>query len=162
METNGWVYCDQGHEHWGRAGAAGLFLTAMVDGELSVLLQHRSAGVDCGNTWGIVGGALDLDESPVAGALREFGEEVDGLGEIMVYDTFTDDHGGWGYTTVVAETTVFDATVSEGDSKWETGAAGFAWVPVAHLNTVRLHPHFAASLSEVTALLRPTRVLVSA
>jgi 8-oxo-dGTP pyrophosphatase MutT (NUDIX family) len=39
------------------------------------VLQHRSANVHQGNTWGLMGGAIERGEDPAAAALREAHEE---------------------------------------------------------------------------------------
>ena len=68
---DGWAAGPSGIRVWGKFGAAGLFLVAGRE----VLLQHRSAWTNHGNTWGIPGGARDLQESPTQAALRETHEE---------------------------------------------------------------------------------------
>jgi prephenate dehydrogenase/8-oxo-dGTP pyrophosphatase MutT (NUDIX family) len=101
---DGWVKCDCGREHWGKNGAAGIFLVKQKDGEVSeVLLQHRALWSAEGGTWGTPGGAIDLNETPRDGAIREAWEEagveadkIDVLGEI------TRDHGPWKFTNVLA------------------------------------------------------------
>ena len=67
LDGNGWVDCGCGARHWGRHGAAGLFL--VVDEH--VLLQLRPKWAHEGGTWAIPGGARDSHESVVATALRE-------------------------------------------------------------------------------------------
>jgi len=57
-----YVYCSCGRRHWGLHGAAGLLLT---DRDRSgVVLQRRSALVHHGNTWALIGGALERGETP--------------------------------------------------------------------------------------------------
>ena len=100
-DGNGWVRCALGHRHWGRFGAAGLLLT---DG-VHVLLQHRAPWTHEGDTWALPGGARDSHEDAVAAALREAGEETD-LDRRLVERrsaSWVDDHGGWSYTTVLAQ-----------------------------------------------------------
>ena len=70
-DGDGWVHCAQGHDHWGRFGAAGLLL--WHDG--SVLLQHRSRWSHHGGTWGVMGGARNRGESAADAAQREADEE---------------------------------------------------------------------------------------
>src|SRR4051794_18576558 len=69
-----YVDCSCGHRHWGTHGAAGLLLTD--PDRTGVVLQHRSAAVHQGDTWSVMGGALDAGESPVDAALREAHEEA--------------------------------------------------------------------------------------
>jgi NUDIX domain-containing protein/rifampin ADP-ribosyltransferase len=66
-----YVDCEQGHEHWGALGAAGL----LVRHDGKYLLQKRSPYVQHPNTWSTPGGALQHGESPEKGAVREAGEE---------------------------------------------------------------------------------------
>ena len=72
LDGNGWVDCGCGARHWGRHGAAGLFL--VVDEH--VLLQLRPKWAHEGGSWAIPGGARDSHESVVATALREAQEEA--------------------------------------------------------------------------------------
>jgi prephenate dehydrogenase/8-oxo-dGTP pyrophosphatase MutT (NUDIX family) len=103
-KADGWVKCTCGREHWGKSGAAGLFMVRTdAAGEISeLLLQHRAFWSAGGGTWGTLGGALDEGESAVEGALREANEEggvdpnkVEVLGEVVR------DHQVWKYTTVI-------------------------------------------------------------
>lgn len=120
------------HSHWGRYGAAGLFLTTPERGR--VLLQLRSAHVLSPGVWALPGGALDRGESPEEAALREAGEEA-GLdpGAISVVDRVAGlRHPRWSYTYVLAVTA--DETLPRHES-WE--ADGHRWfdlddVPVLH------------------------------
>lgn len=62
--------------HWGAYGAAGVLLVrrdTRPDGtpRTRVLLQHRGWETDHGGTWALPGGALDLAETAVDGAIRE-------------------------------------------------------------------------------------------
>jgi len=109
---DGWVECSQGHRHWGLHGAAGLLLgrrtAAAGDGSRgvvdAVVLQHRALWSDQGGTWGFPGGALAPGESAENGALREAAEEA-GVPPVAVrlLTSVVLDHGGWTYTTVLAE-----------------------------------------------------------
>ncbi len=94
-----------GHTHWGRVGAAGLLVIHTdTDGTTRHLLQHRARIVQKALTWGIPGGALNYGESPMDGALREAGEEMQPeLAYLTHRFTFVDDHDGWSYHTVVMD-----------------------------------------------------------
>ena len=62
---------------WGIYGAAGVvFVFSTADEHSRVMLQKRSAFAHEGGTWSCAGGALDLGETPIEGALREASEEV--------------------------------------------------------------------------------------
>ncbi len=99
-DGDGWVRCAQGHRHWGRFGAAGLFIA----GERGTVLQHRAPWTHEGGTWGMPGGARDSHEDAVTTALREAHEEADlDPAAVAPLGWWLDDHGGWSYTTVVAQ-----------------------------------------------------------
>lgn len=134
-DGDGWVLCDQGHRHWGRFGAAGLLLT---DGP-RVVLQHRAERTHEGNTWGVPGGARDSHEDPVETALREAAEEADlAADSIDPIATVADEHGGWGYTTVVA---VARAPVEPRAANWESQE--IRWWDKTRVDQLALHPGFA-------------------
>src|SRR3954447_26082801 len=100
---DGWAWCERGHRHWGRHGAAGLLLHAIdAAGEISVLLQHRALWSHHGGSWGLPGGARQSATETVGeAALRETTEEVViDLTGLAVNDVYLDDHGGWSYATV--------------------------------------------------------------
>jgi 8-oxo-dGTP diphosphatase len=147
-DGNGWVQCARGHRHWGRHGAAGLLLHAVDDvGAVRVLLQHRAAWSHHGDTWGLPGGARDSHEDVIAAALREAGEETAlAAGALRVRHTFVDDHGGWSYTTVHADTPVPLATALNQESE------ALVWVPVDEVASLPLHPGFAATWPAVRAV----------
>ena len=153
-DGDGWVECDQGHRHWGVHGAAGLLLHAVDDdGVARVLLQHRAAWSHHGDTWGLPGGARDSHEDEVATALREAVEET-GLSasEVRPRHRYVDDHGGWSYTTVIADVPSPLPTVPNGES------TALEWVPVEVVGDMPLHPGFAQTWPSVRA--RPTVILV--
>jgi len=143
MNADGWTRCAQGHRHWGLVGAAGLLVVHDGGGDRRFLMQHRSAQVHHGDTWAIPGGALAYGESVEQGALREAAEELadlpDGLAHIT---TFTDDHGGWAYGTVVVRSEIAFAALEHG---WETGPEGFAWLTADQIAGTALHAGFAAT-----------------
>jgi 8-oxo-dGTP pyrophosphatase MutT (NUDIX family) len=149
--TDGWAYCDRGHRHWGRAGAAGLLLHRAGAEGTELLLQHRAWWSHHGGTWGTPGGALHAGEPPELGALREVREEL-GLtaGDLVLGAHSVDDHGGWAYTTVLARPArpieIADLVL---DGESETAA----WWPLDALHEVALHPGLAGSLTRLKALL---------
>lgn len=150
--ADGYVTCELGHAHWGKAGAAGLLLHTMGEnGETLVLLQHRSPEVHLGDCWGVPGGALDWDESVEAAAIRETAEELVSFpaATVQSHHVHVVDHGGWSYSTVVASVEHFEP---EG-SGWETGEHGWRWVPLHEVADLDLHPGFASSLPALTEAL---------
>jgi 8-oxo-dGTP pyrophosphatase MutT (NUDIX family) len=152
-DGNGWVRCELGHRHWGRFGAAGL-LAYVASGP--VLLQQRTWWSHHGGTWGLPGGARDSHESALAAALREAHEEC-GVppGAVGQRAVFTDDHGGWSYTTVLAEADEPFAVRSDYDESDEV-----AWVPSGSVSALALHPGLAAHWAELAAELSPVTIIV--
>lgn len=137
-----YVTCDQGHTHWGSAGAAGLLIRHTDDqGTRRYLLQHRSPWVQHGNTWSTPGGALHHGESPEAGAMREGEEEMGDLPGLTHAATHTDDHGGWKYHTVVMDAP--ERFTPGGDEGFEH--ADSRWVTPEEMKDLPLHPGFKAS-----------------
>jgi 8-oxo-dGTP pyrophosphatase MutT (NUDIX family) len=149
--TDGWTTCAHGHRHWGRAGAAGLLLHRDGADGLEVLLQHRAEWSHHGGTWGTPGGALHAGESADEGALREAQEELGLLRDDVVLGARSvDDHGGWSYTTVLARPA---RSIEPADLRLDGESTGVAWVPLAGLEEVDLHPGLASSLSRLRPLL---------
>jgi 8-oxo-dGTP pyrophosphatase MutT (NUDIX family) len=150
--TDGWTTCDLGHRHWGIAGAAGLLLHRDGVNGLEVLLQHRAEWSHHGGTWGTPGGALHHGETVHDGALREVREEL-GLhpDDVVLGALWVDDHGGWSYTTVLARPA---RPIDVGDLHLDGESDGAAWLPLAGLDEVDLHPGLAAALSRLRPLLR--------
>ena len=103
---DGWVNCACGKRHWGLNGAAGVLLArrdARTGSPVSVLLQHRARWSAEGGTWGVPGGAISDGENPLEGGLREGYEEANIRPEdIQVVGSYLEDHGPWGYTTILA------------------------------------------------------------
>ncbi|BDZ66186.1 NUDIX domain-containing protein [Agromyces mangrovi Wang et al. 2018] len=133
-----WVYGPDGTRFWGRYGAAGLLLHDPARG---VLLQHRAEWSHHGGTWGIPGGARHEGEGPVDAAVREAGEEAGVPGaSVRVRFTSVVDLGFWSYTTVVAEATrPVEPVIGDAES------LELAWVPVDRVDSLALHPAFAAA-----------------
>jgi 8-oxo-dGTP diphosphatase len=157
-DGNGWTRCGRGHRHWGRHGAAGLLLAANDDGRPAVLLQQRSWWGSYGGSWGPPGGARDSHESVVRAALREAIEEcaIDPR-SVRVHGVLSDDHGGWTYQTVLANTAVplAAAAVSEETSE-------VAWVRVGDVERLPLHPGFAGQWAALRTALAPLTIVVDA
>lgn len=152
-DGNGWVRCELGHRHWGRFGAAGLL--AYVTGG-PVLLQQRTWWSHHGGTWGLPGGARDSHESALAAALREAHEECGVPPEaVRQRAVFTDDHGGWSYTSVLAEADQPFAVRADDDETDEV-----AWVPPDRVRALDLHPGLAAHWTELAAQLSPVTMIV--
>lgn len=139
-DGNGWVYCACGARHWGKHGAAGLFLT--VDGH--VLLQLRPGWAHQGGTWAIPGGARDSHEDVVTAALREAREEaaVDPA-VIDVLGVHRLQHPDWRYDTVLAVAGSRPPVSAHAES------VRLAWVPIEELDAWDLHPGFATSLPDL-------------
>jgi 8-oxo-dGTP pyrophosphatase MutT (NUDIX family) len=149
--TDGWTTCALGHRHWGRAGAAGLLLHRDGADGTEVLLQHRARWSHHGGTWGTPGGALHEGEPAHVGALREVHEELGLTPEDLVLgECSVDDHGGWAYTTVLARPS---RPIDAADLRLDGESDGAAWLPLAALDEVELHPGLAASLSRLRPLL---------
>jgi 8-oxo-dGTP pyrophosphatase MutT (NUDIX family) len=153
--TDGWTTCAQGHRHWGRAGAAGLLLHRAGVAGPELLLQHRAWWSHHGGTWGTPGGALHYGETADDGALREVREEL-GLtaDDVVLGARSVDDHGGWSYTTVLARPA---RPIEAADLTLDGESTGVAWLPLAGLDEVDLHPGLAASLSRLRPLLEDAR-----
>lgn len=140
------MVAETGEKYWGRFGAAGVLA---VDPQRGVLLQHRVGWSHHGGTWGIPGGALHQDESPLEGALREAQEEA-GIPDGAVHARFARvlDLGIWSYTTVVADVLApFDPVISDPES------LALEWVPVDEVDQRPLHPGFAAAWPLLRSLL---------
>jgi 8-oxo-dGTP diphosphatase len=153
-DGNGWVRCELGHRHWGRYGAAGLL--AHVAGGGPVLLQQRTWWSHHGGTWGLPGGARDSHESVLAAALREAAEECGVPPErVRPRGIFTDDHGGWSYTTVLAAAARPFAVESDYEETEEV-----AWVALAEVTRLNLHPGFAEHWPELREYLEPLTIIV--
>ena len=142
-----WVFGPNGEKFWGRYGAAGLLVWHR---EAGILLQHRVEWSHFGGTWGMPGGARKEGEEAVAGALREAKEEA-GVPASLVTVLFTSvfDLGYWSYTTVVVEAAErFEPVIGDAES------VALRWVPLDEVESLPLHPGFAASWAELRSRLR--------
>jgi len=149
--TDGWVSCSLGHRHWGLLGAAGLLVHRDGADGPELLLQHRATWSHHGGTWGTPGGALHAGESAEHGALREVREELGLLADDLVLGAHSvDDHGGWSYTTVLARPL---RSIEPADLRLDGESDGVAWVPLADLAEVELHPGLQASLPRLRPLI---------
>ena len=133
-----WVAGPNGQKYWGRFGAAGLLVWHR---DALVLLQHRAIWSHHGGTWGIPGGARKLNETAMDAAFREASEEagVPRALQTVLFDAVVDLEF-WSYTTVVVESSELFTPVM-GDAESEA----LAWVEVAGVDGLDLHPGFAAS-----------------
>ncbi len=105
---------------------AGALILASSTGKL--LVSHRSAKVHQPNTWGIWGGGLNKDETPIAGANREVIEE---LGVITLLETiplyvFHDSNSGFKYFNFLFVVEKEFSPSPLPGSEWET--KGHKWV----------------------------------
>lgn len=143
-EGDAWVYRENGERYWGKFGSAGLVAWSEARG---ILMQHRVEWSHFGNTWGIPGGARLRGESAYTAALREAHEEAAvPTDAIKVRFTWILDLGDWSYTTLVGDVTRdFKALINDPESKQ------LAWVPVAEVASLELHPRFAESWPEIRA-----------
>lgn len=142
---DGFVTVADGGVRWGRYGAAGILARHVDrDGTSWFFLARRSAMCHRGGTWAIPGGALDDGEPPLAGALREFAEEIGPLPEPYTVSTVhQDDHGGWSYWTILVD--VPERFAVPRPCSWETDEA--RWIAGHELGGLQLFDAFAATLA---------------
>lgn len=156
---NGWVTCEQGHQHWGLFGAAGVLAYAPDPEDQAgslVLLQHRARWSHQGGTWALPGGAMDSDETPAEAALREADEECMLDPKLVVpRGMYSQEHGGWAYHTILAQAAEPFRVYSD---SYETDEA--LWLPPARVDGLNLHPGFAASWPVLREALSPLTIFV--
>jgi 8-oxo-dGTP pyrophosphatase MutT (NUDIX family) len=146
---DGFVTLADGSMRWGKYGAAGVLVRHIGPDGTWYFLARRSMHCHRGGTWAIPGGALDLGEAPVEGALREFDEEIGHLLDTFeLGQTHQDDHGGWSYWTVIIDVPHrFDPPASLG---WETAEA--RWVADHELSELELFDAFSSTLTHLGLL----------
>lgn len=147
---DGWVRLDDGRRFWGLGGAAGVLVVSPTG---SVLLQHRVAWSHFGDTWGVPGGARNLGESAIDGALREAREET-GIDTAVLRPRFEVllDLGQWTYSTIIADAPAeLPVEVSDLES------TALAWVPADDVVARPLHPGFAAAWPDLRERLAAPR-----
>ncbi|MEU0567657.1 NUDIX domain-containing protein [Nonomuraea sp. NPDC005983] len=151
-DGDGWAQCSRGHRHWGLHGASGLLAVHHDEqGVPHVLMQKRSWWSHHGGTWGLPGGALDSHEDAVAGALREAYEEAALSGDVLrVKGVYLDDHGGWAFETVIAESPELLAVAPANSESTE-----LRWLPLAQVASRKLHPGFAETWATIQPTLAP-------
>ncbi|MFC5821088.1 NUDIX hydrolase [Nonomuraea harbinensis] len=156
-DGDGWTECGRGHRHWGLHGASGLL--AVHHDELGVphvLMQKRSAWSHHGGTWGLPGGARDSHEDAVASALREAREEAAVAGDLLrVQGVYRDDHGGWAFETVIAESAERLAAVCANGESDE-----LRWLPLGEVAARELHPGFAETWGTVSGAISPETLVL--
>jgi 8-oxo-dGTP pyrophosphatase MutT (NUDIX family) len=132
--------CSDGHVRWGIYGAAGVVFVVR-ETPARVMLQERSPMAHEGGTWSCAGGAIDLGETPLAGALREASEEIGDIpdGSHVIGEYVFAPADDWTYTTVVVEVPHrFGASMN-----FET--ADVDWFTVDDVDRLALHAGFAAA-----------------
>jgi 8-oxo-dGTP diphosphatase len=102
-----------------------------------------------GDTWGIPGGARDSHESIIDGAMREAVEET-GINpeDLQAVHTFTDDHNGWSYSTVIALANEKLEGHELNDESHEV-----RWVKFDDVTRLPLHPSFAKTWPQVRTII---------
>ncbi len=161
-DGDGWVVSDTGQAFWGLHGAAGLLLRApQPDGTAAVLLQHRAPWSHQGGTWALPGGARDSHETAEQAAVREAHEEAGLDAELLTVRTtvvtkeISSAHGGWTYTTVIADATELLATTPNRES------SELRWVALDDVDAMPLHPGFAASWQVLRRVVESIPLLVN-
>jgi 8-oxo-dGTP diphosphatase len=144
---DGFIQLADGSHRWGRFGAAGVLARHRRGGDPTrYFIARRSEFTHRGGTWSIPGGALHEGEEPLAGALREFAEEVGiPITDHLVAGAYEDDHGGWSYWTLVLDVPErFDAAGTLG---WET--AEVRWSTAGEIAQLDLFDAFRTTLERL-------------
>jgi ADP-ribose pyrophosphatase YjhB (NUDIX family) len=106
-------------------------------------MAHASycSTVPPGPTKAVPGGARDSHEDVVTAALREAAEEsaLDPA-SVRPFDEWVDDHGGWSYTTVVAE-----ALAELRPHAANAESVEIRWWSIAEVSALPLHSGFASA-----------------
>jgi 8-oxo-dGTP diphosphatase len=156
-DGDGWTECARGHRHWGLHGASGLLAVHHDDdGVPHVLMQKRSVWSHHGGTWGLPGGARDSHEDAVTTAMREAREEAALPGDrLRVQGVYRDDHGGWAFETVIAESAErLPAVCANGESD------ELRWLPLGEVAARKLHPGFAATWETISGAISPETLVL--
>ncbi|KAI0440482.1 hypothetical protein F4803DRAFT_467878 [Xylaria telfairii] len=96
------VQCRSGHVHQNNMPAVGFVLARLNEShQLELLLDLRSAAVEHPNTWGFIGGTMNMNEQPLDAAYRESREEfgIDAHDLNILGFQYKHDHGGVRYLT---------------------------------------------------------------
>lgn len=146
--ADAWFTASDGQKYWGLSGAAGVL--AFDPRRNAILLQHRVSWSDHGDTWGIPGGARHENEDAVVAAEREAFEEAAVPAEdLQLRYIHVLDRGGWTYTTALSEVLrTFEPAITDPES------LALEWVRVDDVDSLPLHPGFAASWTLLRPLLR--------
>src|SRR3954451_23908446 len=144
VSGDGFITVADGTRRWGLYGAAGVLVRHTdADGNATLFLARRSEFCHRGGTWAIPGGALNHGEEALAGALREFSEEIGvPIEDFEVAQIYEDDHGGWSYTTIVLD--VPERFVPPDAFGWETAEA--RWGTAQELRQLELFDDFERTL----------------
>ncbi|SET79193.1 NUDIX hydrolase [Nonomuraea wenchangensis] len=156
-DGDGWIECAQGHRHWGLHGASGLLLVHHDPAGIPyVLMQKRVWWSHHGGTWGLPGGARDSHEDALTSALREAREEAAlGADGLQVRGVYLDDHGGWAFETVIAESAELLAAAPANQESTE-----LRWVALPEIAAHELHPGFAATWGTIQGTLQPETIVL--
>jgi 8-oxo-dGTP diphosphatase len=102
-----------------------------------------------GDTWGIPGGARDSHESYLEAALREAHEEI-GItaDEIEVIGESCQEHGAWGYHTIIALAHERCDPIAANQESIEV-----RWVERSDVSALALHPAFSKNWSMLLELI---------
>jgi len=85
---------DKSGKFWGHAGAGGVFYCTSTK---KYLLSFRSAHVNEPHTWGVWGGAIDGEETPLQAIKREIEEETAYKGKYKLIPSYVYKKGDFQY-----------------------------------------------------------------